>query len=108
MLLAVEQITIEGLVATYTAVTAEDSFVNDGETVIHVKNAHASVNNVTLISQKTVDGLDVEDPIVAVAATTEQFIGPFPKAIWNDLNRHVFFQSSNLVTNTVGILTIRN
>jgi len=56
-----------------------DTFVNDGHTVLHVKNANASPCVVTIDSVKPCDqGVD-HNPAPSVAATTgDELIGPFP------------------------------
>ena len=58
-----------------------DTFVNDGRTVLHVKNANASPCVVTIDSVKPCDqGVD-HNPAPSVAATTgDEMIGPFSVA----------------------------
>lgn len=74
-----------GLTPTFTAAIVDGhAFDNAGERVyIHVKNTDASPVDVTIPTPKTVDGLDVEDMVVSVPATTgEKIIGPFPNDVY--------------------------
>jgi hypothetical protein len=71
------------LVAASAANNAE--FANDGRTILCVLNT-ATACNITLITQSTVDGQAVADPVIAVGihATQVTLIGPFPPGIYNN------------------------
>lgn len=71
------------LVAAVAANNAE--FTNDGRTILCVLNTGTACN-ITLITQGTVDGQAVGDPVIAVGihATKVTMIGPFPPGIYND------------------------
>lgn len=88
--LAVQKILEAGLTATYSAAAAAgDTFLNDseGKTFLHVKNAIATAALVLTVvpSSATRDvpgygSMDKATISVAMAADTEEFIGPFPFA----------------------------
>lgn len=71
--------TTAGLLASYTAVTANnDAIVNNGRRVLHVKNGSGGSINVTEIINQTVDGQSPASKVVAIAAGAEKFFGPWP------------------------------
>jgi hypothetical protein len=76
--LTVQQASIAGAVVTLAAAAAGgDSFPNDGRTVFHVKTS-GTISTVTFNRTKPCSqGFD-HDPAVAMAATEERIIGPFP------------------------------
>ena len=96
----VESSSRDGLDPTANAVASEDSFTNDGKTLIEVINADASPNTVTIVTQSTVDGLAVADKTVVVPAGEARIIGPFPKQIYNNTSGAVVVQHSNTTSNT--------
>lgn len=73
-----------GVVGTYAAFNTGDGnyFVNNQNTVLHVKNADAADKVVHIISQKTEDGKPIKDQVCTVTAGTEEFIGPFSNALY--------------------------
>lgn len=85
--LTVEDVTESGLNATYNAADAGgDTFANDSSEKIflHVKNGDASEHTVTVTpvtTSKEVQGfgsMTKSNVSVAVPASEERFIGPFP------------------------------
>lgn len=83
--LAPEKIDEDGLVATYTSADAGgDTFVNDGRTVLNLKNTDASPTTVTVTAESAstekpgYGTLTKADAVTVMAATTEEFLGPFP------------------------------
>lgn len=83
--LAPEKIDEDGLVATYTSADAGgDTFVNDGRTVLHLKNTDASPTTVTVTAETAstekpgYGTLTKANAVTVMAATTEEFLGPFP------------------------------
>ena len=54
---------------------------NNGRTFLHVKNGATDVT-VTIRTPQEIDGLAVTDRAVAVSANSEEFMGPFPVAIY--------------------------
>lgn len=85
--LTVQDITEAGLDATYSAASATgDTFSNDssGRVFVHAKNGSASEVTITVAPEdanKEVPGygeMTKPDISVAIAASGDQFIGPFP------------------------------
>lgn len=86
--LSVENVSESGLDATYNAAAAGgDEFVNDSSNRIflHVKNGDASSHTVTVTAvASSVDipgygAMSKDDVSVAVPASEDRFIGPFPR-----------------------------
>jgi hypothetical protein len=73
-----QQITRAGLVPAMTAPTVDGDVVDCGPVALYVNNASGGVCTVTVQSPVTVDGLDVSELSVAVAAGTVRLIGPLP------------------------------
>lgn len=100
--LPVQTTSDQGVTLTFTAVSASDDFVNDGQTKIIIDNADASVNNVTIITTQTVAGLQVADRPVTVDAGTVEIIGPFPVSLYGS---SVTVQNSNTTSNTIAVVS---
>lgn len=74
-----------GAVTVYTAAALTNTFVNNGRTLLLVKNGSGSSINATVITQiADIDGNVVPDKVIAIAAGAEKLIGPFPPGIYND------------------------
>lgn len=86
--LAVQSTARTGLVASYTAATADGhAFDNSTQNVfLHVKNGSGVSTTVTIDMPKTVDGLAVPDRTVTVAAGAHTIIGPFSRDIYNQVS----------------------
>lgn len=82
-LLTVQTIARAGVAPTLNAVSASDTFANDGRTYIDVNNGGATSLTVTIVTPATVDGLAIDDRTVTIAAGQRRVIGPFPKATYN-------------------------
>ena len=81
--LTVQEIARTGLDPTYAAATAGgDEAPNDEISFLHVKNGSAGSLDVTIQTPGTVDGLAITDRTVAVPATSERMIGPFPASVY--------------------------
>lgn len=98
-LLVPQQIALAGIVPTYHTCKEEgdgDEFVNPGQTVIHIKNAHADTARTITIDTYTKCnyGKDTEHDVAVVVngiapGPNEVVIGPFPKSRFNDANGRV-------------------
>jgi hypothetical protein len=75
---------LDGEVYTLTAVAASDEFPNDGNTLLHVKNASGGSINVTITSVQNCDQGVNHPVVVAVGAGAEKFIGPFNPTRFNN------------------------
>lgn len=66
------------------SVAADDhSFVNNGRTILQVRNTVGTSRVVTIETPGTVDGLAVAERTVTVGAGKTAYIGPFPRSIYN-------------------------
>lgn len=84
-LLSRQAMASSGLQATYSAVSASDTAdISGGTTFLHVKNAGASSDTVTVVTPGTVDGLAISDRTVSVPNGQERFIGPLAPAVYMD------------------------
>jgi hypothetical protein len=84
-LLTLRPMSTAGSAITYSSASASDTFPlsSDGKTFLHVKNAGASSDTVTLVTSGTVGpGLAIADLAVAVANGAEKFIGPLDASLY--------------------------
>ena len=87
--LVIQNIDRDGITPSYAAGDAlGHSFNNVRENnFIQVKNTDASPINATILNTSVLDGEDVPDKVVVVAATTgDVMIGPFPKTLYEQLD----------------------
>jgi hypothetical protein len=74
-----------GLVPSYSAANASDTFVPDDRTYLHCFNTNAATRTITITTPPTYRGLAIADPGPTIAATTGQLIlGPFPAEVYAD------------------------
>ncbi len=74
-----------GLVPSYGAANASDTFVPDDRTFLYVKNTNAATRTITITTPGTFRGLSIQDPGPTIAATTgELILGPFPADTYAD------------------------
>lgn len=90
--LTVQNIEKTGLAAAYgAAASGGDTFENDGNTFLHVKNGATDVT-VTVTAQNTTTTkpgygtITLTNAVYTVSATSEGFIGPFEPSIFNSSN----------------------
>lgn len=98
--LTVQNIALAGLTPAYSAGDAVNfhEFINDGNTMLQVKNTGGGACTVTIYTPAKVAGVDIADITVVVGATTgDKMIGPFPT--------HVFNQSGGLVNVDISTAT---
>jgi len=81
-LLATQTPGVAGVIPAYTAASATDTFVPDGDTLVHVLNSNAATRTVTIgpVTVKTSHGQNISAMVSGtIAATTgTMFLGPFP------------------------------
>lgn len=100
--LTVQKTALNGLDPTYTAASATgDTFVNDGRTFLHIKNADVASKTVTIDSKTPCSYGHDHDIIVTVPAGDERVAGPFPNQRFNDVDNKV-----NITYDAVTSLTI--
>jgi len=66
-----------------SAAVAGDELLNSGTDVMVLHNTSAGAITVTATSQKTIVGLDIEDPAYSVGAGAYGEMGPFDPTIFN-------------------------
>lgn len=77
--LTVQSISRSGVTPTYQTLSASDTFANDGQTFLDIRNGHSSECIVTAVIIRTVDGITPAGKSVTVPATTGiKWFGPFP------------------------------
>jgi hypothetical protein len=105
--LSVQKVVLAGLTPSYGAAAAGgDEFVNSGREFIHVKNAHTSPQTVTVNSQAACSqGFD-HDIAVAIPASEERMIGPFPKDRFDDAGGKVQITYSGVTALTVAAVQV--
>jgi hypothetical protein len=77
--LATQNVNRAGVLPTYSAVSAADRFTPGLGTFLHVKNAGASSDTVTVAATKVpLPNMTIANVVVAVPNGSERMIGPFP------------------------------
>lgn len=105
-LLATQTAVQGGLTPAYTAVSASDTAVPGDNVVLHVKNAGASPDTVTLVTPGVVSGLSIADQTVTVPAGGERFI-PLIAALYQDPSTGLAtIQHSFLTSVTAAVLGV--
>lgn len=77
-LLATQTISQSGITPTKNAVSASDTFTNDGKTFLHVVNGNAGTLTIGVVTSGTKDGLAIADQPYTLLTGTEKVMGPFP------------------------------
>lgn len=100
--LTVQETTLDGVTVTYAAAGASgDTFSNDGDTRLRVKNGSASAVTVTISSLQQCNQGFTHDVTVSVAAGAEEEIGPFAPVRFNDGQGNVSVSYSAVTSVTV-------
>jgi hypothetical protein len=85
--LTVYEADLDGVVAAYVAAAGGgDTFANDGNTALHIKNADASPTTVTVTAISACNQGTLHDSVTVVAAGDEAFIGVFDKKRFNTVS----------------------
>lgn len=88
--LTVQKTSLSGLSPTFaTASASGDSFPNDGETLLRVKNTGAGSVDVTFVGARKCSQGFIHDEVVSVSAGGEETIGPFTWSRFNDDQQRV-------------------
>ena len=106
--LVVQEILLTGLAPAYSAAAVGgDYFVNDGKTMLEVRNASGAPVNVTVASPQNCDQGANHPLVIAVPATIGQrMIGPFLRRRFNDANGRVQVTYSGVTTVTVAAVKL--
>lgn len=75
-----------GLVPTFSAANASDTFVPSDRTFLYVKNSNAATRTITVTTPGTLRGLAVADPgpTIAASGASDLIMGPFPADLYAD------------------------
>lgn len=113
--LTVQNPTIEGLTAEYVDADPDgDTFLNDGYTILHIKNGGGTDRTITVaaaVSQTTKEGwgvLDKADSSVTISASGEAFLGPFPTTAFSFLPTVTYDDESNVTLVALRITDVDN
>lgn len=92
-----------GLNPAYTAVVAgaANGIAFDNSSagpVLHVKNGGGGAVAVTIETPGSIDGLAIPDLSVSVPAGEDRIIGPFPKALYNQVEPDTALNEAVVVT----------
>lgn len=105
-----QQITTSGLAPTYTgSLSTSNTYLirNNGRVFLHVKNAAAGGDSVvTVETPATLGGQAVADLTKTIADGAEAMIGPFPTAIYNDVNGDIKVTYSEITGITHGAFVL--
>jgi hypothetical protein len=106
--LAVEDVSRTGLNPTFRAVSESDTFTNDGETVLEIRNAGGSPDTVTIAAVRPCKFGKNHDISVSVPATTGvRVLGPFPPHIFNNSSGKVTVEHSFTTSVTMALMRSR-
>lgn len=103
---------LAGAAPAMVAVSASDTFPNNGGVLLHVKNAGGSPDSVVIVDQNSAaEALLIPNATalngnvtVSVPAGQERYIGPFPVTRFNDVNGSVTVTHSFLTTVTAEVV----
>lgn len=105
--LSIQTIARAGLTPSYaSAAGGGDEFANTGIQFAHIKNGSGGDIVVTIATPNSVDGLAIADRTVTVSAGSEEMIGPFPVAHYNDANSKVQLTYDGVTSLTIAILQL--
>jgi hypothetical protein len=95
--LAVQKVSIIGVEPSYQLVSsAGDTFVNQGDTYLYIKNESVMSTTVTIKAQKACSHGSLHDITLTIPAESERTIGAFPVDRFNDLDGKVFVKFSSI------------
>ena len=105
---AVQNITRSGVTPAYVSVSASDTFTPGSGVFLHVKNAGASPDTVTIsVLAGDPPGLTIADVSVSVTNAQERMIGPLPANFFADPTTGVGTVTHGFTTSvTAGAFTL--
>lgn len=105
--LTVQSATSAGLEVTFASATSGgDAFVNDGKSILRVKNGDDADMTVTIDSPTECNQGGTHDITVTVTAGEERDIGPFLRNRFNDEDGKVQVTYSAVTSVTVAVISI--
>ena len=105
-LLTVQNSTIAGFVPTYGAVSASDTFPNDGRTILYIKNAGGSPDVVAIDSVTACNQGSDHDGGSSVTNATEKCFGPFDPTRFNTGTGVVTVTNSFITSVTCAVIRL--
>lgn len=91
----VQNIVVAGLSPTYDAAHVDgNAFLNDGNTILHVKNGSGAGITLTIQTNSIVGGVTVQDHTISIGAGTERIIGLFNTGVFNQSDGKVYIDTS--------------
>lgn len=106
-ILSVTPINRSGVLESLVAASATgDSFPNDGNVFLAVRNAGTAAITVSITTPAKIWGVDIANLSVSVGAGETRFIGPFPEPIFNDANGRVNVTYSAVTNVSVGAFAL--
>ncbi len=99
---------VTGLIPVYAApANADITFANDGRVFLEIANTGGAPITCTIYTPRTVDGLDVAENIISIAATSgHKLVGPFPAQTYNQSGGMVTALLSTVATMTIALLRL--
>ena len=105
--LSVQSPTTSGIALSFgSAASGGDQFLNDGKSILLVKNGDSSAKTVTVAGQRTCNQGSTHNAAVSVAAGAQEAIGPFNPAFFNDPNGYVQVTYSAVTSVTVAVVKV--
>jgi hypothetical protein len=106
--LTVQKAVLTGVAPTFVAAAGGgDTFVNDGETYLEVKNAGGSGITVTVSAQSACNQGTLHDSVTTVPATTgDRVIGPFNTTRFNNSAGSCSITYSGVTSVTVAVVSV--
>lgn len=98
----VQNIAVAGLSPSYDAAHVDgNAFINDGNTILHVKNGSGGSLTLTVQTNRIVGGVTVQDHTVSVPAGEERIIGLFGTGTFNQNDGKVYIDTSTQTSITL-------
>lgn len=102
----VQKASLTGVTPTLVAANAGgDKIVNDGDTILHVKNGGGAPITVTVAAVTKCSHGSLHDSVSTVAAGATTQIGPFPQARFNGIDGKASVAYSAVTSVTVAATT---
>lgn len=103
---ATQQIVLPGVAATYSAASGGgDRFTPGDHVFLHIKNGGGSGITATVVTPNTVSGLAIADQTNSIAAGGDEFMGPFPAAVFASADGKADITWSATTSVTFAVLT---
>jgi hypothetical protein len=103
---SVQTIITTGISPTLNAASTDgNDFLNDGRTVLNIRNGNIVTLYYTVTTPLTQDGLALDDLSGTISAAQEKFIGPFNKTIYDGAGGKATISWSTPTTITFVVLS---